>query len=195
VDQEYIMSPKDLSTISFLDRIITSGVRVLKIEGRARSPEYVKTVTGCYDEAIQACLDGTFNPGRIREWEARLATVFNRGFWNGYYLGQELGEWSRGYGSSATKRKVYVGKGWNYYAKPGVAEFLVETGQLETGDEILITGPTTGVIEWKIGEMQVDHRKVNRVEKGQHFAIAIPNVIRRSDKLYKVVDASEIIQQ
>jgi putative protease len=195
VDQEYIMSPKDLSTIAFLDRILASGVRVLKIEGRARSPEYVKTVAGCYNEAIHSCLDGTFGHARVKEWEERLATVFNRGFWAGYYLGQEPGEWSRGYGSSATKRKIYVGKGWNYYSKLGVAEFLVESGKLETGDEILITGPTTGVIEWKISEMQVDHMKVERVEQGQHFAIAIPNVIRRSDKLYKVVDASEITQQ
>ncbi len=191
IDQEYILSPKDLCTVSFLDRILESGVSVLKIEGRARSPEYVKTVTECYDEAIRACLEGTFHREKVKEWEKRLATVFNRGFWSGYYLGQQL-ERSKGYGSSATKRKIYVGRGMNYYRKLGVAEFLMENGRLETGNEILITGPTTGVLEWKIIEMQVNHKKVEKVEKGERFSIAIPNVIRRSDKLYKIVDAREI---
>jgi len=185
VDQDYIMSPKDLCTISYLDRILDSGVSVLKIEGRARSPEYVKTVTESYNQAISSYTDGSFTSEKIKNWEAKLASVFNRGFWDGYYLGQELGEWSKGYGSSATKRKIYIGKGMNYFSKLGVAEFLMEAGHLEKGDEILITGPT----------MQVDHKKVDRVEKGEHFSIAIPDVIRRSDKLYKLMDASKLRKQ
>jgi len=192
IDQEYIMSPKDLCTISYLDRILDAGVSVLKIEGRARSPEYVKTVTESYHQAIRSYLDGSLTSEKIKYWEAKLASVFNRGFWDGYYLGQELGEWSEGYGSSATKRKIFIGKGMNYFSKLGVAEFLMEAGQLEKGDEILITGPTTGVLEWTIDEMQVDHKRVDRVEKGEHFSIAIPDVIRRSDKLYKLMDASEL---
>ena len=192
IDQEYIMSPKDLCTISYLDRILDAGVSVLKIEGRARSPEYVKTVTESYHQAIQSYLDGSLTSEKKKIWEDKLASVFNRGFWDGYYLGQELGEWSEGYGSSATKRKIYIGKGMNYFSKLGVAEFLMEAGHLEKGDEILITGPTTGVLERTIDEMQVDHKKVDRVEKGEHFSIAIPDVIRRSDKLYKLMDASEL---
>jgi putative protease len=195
VDHEFIMSPKDLCTISFLDRILEAGVRVLKIEGRARSPEYVKTVTGCYSEAVQSCLEGTYSADKIKRWESRLASVFNRGFWDGYYLGRELGVWTTGYGSSATRRKIYLGKGMNYYSRLGVAEFLLEAGTLETGDEVLITGPTTGVLECKVVEMQIEHRKVARVEKGQHFSLAVPRVIRRSDKLYKLVDADRIKRQ
>lgn len=195
IDREYIMSPKDLCTISYLDRILEAGVSVLKIEGRARPPEYVKTVSQCYNEAIGAILEGSFTPDRVRDWESSLASVFNRGFWDGYYLGQEQGEWSQGYGSSATRRKIYIGKGMNYFSQLGVAEFLVESGHLEKGDSILIIGPTTGVIEWEIKQMQVDHREVERVEKGTHFSIAVPGVIRRSDKLYKVVDASEVTRQ
>ena len=195
VDQEYIMSPRDLCTISFLDRILEAGVKVLKIEGRARSPEYVKTVTGCYGEALQSCLDGSYNPDRVSGWESRLASVFNRGFWDGYYLGKEIGEWSRGYGSSATKRKIYLGKGINYFSRLGVAEFLLEAGTLQPGDEVLITGPTTGVLEWKVGELQIEHEKVERVVKGQHFALAVPGTVRRSDKLYKLVDAERVKRQ
>jgi len=192
IDQEYIMSPKDLCTISYLDRILDAGVSVLKIEGRARSPEYVKTVTESYHQAIRSYLDGSLTDEKIKDWEAKLASVFNRGFWDGYYLGQDFGEWSEKYGSSATKRKIYIGKGMNYFSKLGVAEFLMEAGHLEKGDEILIIGPTTGVLEWIIDEMQVDHKKVDRVEKGEHFSIAIPDVIRRSDKLYKLLDASRL---
>jgi putative protease len=195
IDREYIMSPKDLCTISYLDRILQAGVSVMKIEGRARSPEYVKTVTQCYDEAVHACLEGTFTEQKIRDWETRLAAVFNRGFWDGYYLGQEMGEWSHRYGSNATRRKIYIGRGMNYFSKLGVAEFLVEAGHLEKGDDILITGPTTGVVEWKIDEMQVDYKTVERVEKGEHFSIAVPDTIRRSDKLYKLVEASQVRQQ
>ncbi len=181
------MSPKDLWTISFLDKILDSGASVLKIEGRARSPEYVRTVTECYREAIQSCLEGTFSPDRIKRWETRLSGVFNRGFWEGHYLGQKMGEWSRGYGSDATRRKIYLGRGINYLKRLGVAEFLREAEYLEKGDEILVTGPTTGVIEWKVPEIQVDHRPVDRVGKGEHFALAVPGKIRRSDKLYKLV--------
>ena len=192
IDQEYIMSPKDLCTISYLDKILEAGVTVLKIEGRARSPEYVKIVAKSYDQAIRSVMEGNYTAEKIKNWETKLASVFNRGFWDGYYLGQELGEWSKGYGSSATKRKIYIGKGMNYFTKLGVAEFLLEAGHLEKGDEILITGPTTGVLEWTVNEMQVDHKQVDRVEKGQHFSIAIPDVIRRSDKLYKLLDSSEL---
>ena len=192
IDQEYIMSPKDLSTISFLDRILDAGVRVLKIEGRARPPEYVKTVTQCYNEAIVSCLDGTFSGDRIKAWEERMSRVFNRGFWDGYYLGQELGEWSKGYGSSATRRKIYVGKGLNYFSKLGVAEFLAESDGISVGDEILITGPTSGVLELRVAEIQIERKSVGKAEKGAHFSIPVPGTVRRSDKLYKLVDPSEL---
>jgi len=191
IDQEYIMSPKDLCTISFLDQILDAGVSVLKIEGRARSPEYVKTVTECYNEAIASCIDGTFSLTNTRAWEKRLSQVFNRGFWDGYYLGQELGEWSKGYGSNATKRKIYIGKGMNYFSKLGVAEFLVESNEINVGDEILVTGPTTGVVELTVSELQVEREQVETAGKGEHFSIPVPGIIRRSDKLYKLVDASE----
>jgi putative protease len=195
IDREYIMSPKDLCTISFLDRILNAGVSVLKIEGRARSPEYVKTVTECYNEAIASYLDGTFSHTKIQAWEKRLGQVFNRGFWDGYYLGQEMGEWSKGYGSNATKRKIYIGKGMNYFSKLGVAEFLVESNMVNVGDEILVTGPTTGVMELRVSELQVERKQVETAGKGEHFSIPVPGVIRRSDKLYKLVDARESGQQ
>jgi putative protease len=185
------MSPKDLCTISFLDRILDAGISVLKIEGRARSPEYVKTVTESYNEAIASCLDGTFSRTKSQAWEKRLSQVFNRGFWDGHYLGQELGEWSKGYGSNATKRKIYIGKGMNYFSKLGVAEFLVESNEINVGDEILVTGPTTGVMELRVSELQVERKQVETAEKGEHFSIRVPGIIRRSDKLYKLVDASE----
>ncbi len=191
IDNEYIMSPKDLCTISFLGRILDAGVSVLKIEGRARSPEYVKTVTECYNEAITSCIDGTFTRTRTQDWEQRLSKVFNRGFWDGYYLGQELGEWSKGYGSNAAKRKIYIGKGMNYFSKLGVAEFLAESNEINVGDEILVTGPTTGVIELIVSELQVERKKVETAEKGEHFSIPVPGIIRRSDKLYKLVNTRE----
>src|SRR5210317_859870 len=147
IDNEYIMSPKDLKTIHFLNKVLDAGVSILKIEGRARSADYVKTVSTCYNEAIHAYLDGSFSREKIEDWDARLASVFNRGFWDGYYLGQRLGEWSEVYGSKATQKKVYVGKITNYYDRIGVAEVAMETGTLEVGDDILIMGPTTGVIE------------------------------------------------
>lgn len=193
VDNQYLMSPKDLKTIHFLNRLIESGVRVMKIEGRARGPEYVKTVVSCYNEAINSYLDGTFGEEKISKWDERLKTVFNRGFWNGYYLGQRLGEWSPTYGSEATKKKVYIAKGMKYYSKLGVAEFLVETKYgIKKGDEVIITGPTTGVIETTIEELHVDDAIVEQCERGQYFSIKVPSKVRPSDKLYKMVDSSEI---
>ena len=156
IDNEYIMSPKDLKTIHFLNKLLDAGVSVLKIEGRARSAEYVKTVTTCYNEGIHAYVDGTFTEDKIADWDSRLSAVFNRGFWDGYYLGQRLGEWSEKYGSRSTHKKVYIGKGTNYFDRIGVAEVSVESGSLELGDKILIIGPTTGVIETTINELRVN---------------------------------------
>ncbi len=193
VDNKYLMSPKDLKTIHFINKLIDSGVRVFKIEGRARGPEYVKRVVNCYNEAINSYLDGTFSEEKISEWDEKLKTVFNRGFWNGYYLGQRLGEWSSTYGSEATKRKVYVGKSLKYFSKIGVGEFLVETKYgINVGDELLITGPTTGVIEVKVDEMHVDNHPASRCERGELFSIKVPCKVRPSDKVYKMVDASEV---
>lgn len=188
VENKYIMSPKDLKTIHFLNKLIDSGVRVFKIEGRARGPEYVSQVVSCYNEAIDACLDDTFTDQRIEEWNNRLATVFNRGFWDGYYLGQRLGEWSKNYGSSATKRKEYIGKGIKYFSNIGVAEFLLESGELSVGDEILVTGPTTGAVFIKVDDIRVALKPVEKAVKGQHFSIKTDQKIRPSDKLYKWVD-------
>lgn len=193
VDNQYLMSPKDLKTIHFINKMIDAGVRVFKIEGRARGPEYVKTVVGCYNEAIHSYMQGDFSEEKINGWDERLKTVFNRGFWNGYYLGQRLGEWSSTYGSEATKRKVYVGKGMKYYSKLGVAEFLVETKYgVKIGDDLIITGPTTGVIELKAEEIQVDCKPAEKCERGELFSIKVSEKIRPSDKLYKIVDASEV---
>ncbi len=186
IENQYIMSPKDLLTIHFLNKITEAGVRVLKIEGRARPPEYVKTVVECYHEAILSLEEGTYSIEKIEEWKTRLSRVFNRGFWNGYYLGQRLGEWSNVYGSKAKRKKVYVGKGMNYFSNLGVAEFLCETGSLNTGDEILISGPSTGVVELKLDEIRVNMEKTDEVSKGQRFSIKVPATIRRSDKLYKL---------
>ncbi len=188
VENQYIMSPKDLKTIHFLNKMIDAGVRVFKIEGRARGPEYVSTVVSCYNEALQACLEGSFTDERIAEWDTRLATVFNRGFWDGYYLGQRLGEWSRNYGSSATKQKEYIGKGVKYFSNLGVAEFLMESGSLSVGDEVLITGPTTGALVVKVEEIRVELQPVETTVKGEHFSIRLDTKIRPSDKLYKWVD-------
>ena len=189
IDNEYIMSPKDLCTIGFIDDIINAGVKVLKIEGRGRAPEYVKTVTECYREAADAYLDGTYSKEKIEEWNKKLATVYNRGFWDGYYLGQELGEWSEGHGSQATTRKKFLGQGVKYFPKINVAEFKIETHSLSVGDNVIITGPTTGVIEMVIKELRVDDKSVEKVEKGINFSTPIDQIIRPSDKLYKVVEA------
>jgi len=192
IDNEYIMSPKDLKTIHFLNKILDSGVSVLKIEGRARSAEYVKTVAECYGEAVEAYFDGTFGQEKIDNWDKRLSTVFNRGFWDGYYLGQRLGEWSHNYGSRATKKRMYIGKGTNYFSNLKVAEFKMETQSLKVGDEILITGPTTGVVQMVVPEIRVDEKAVEETRKGEYFSMPLDVKIRRSDKLYKIVDASEV---
>lgn len=195
IDNEYIMSPKDLKTIHFLNKVLDAGVSVLKIEGRARSPEYVKTVVECYREAADAYFDQSFTDEKIAAWDQRLTTVFNRGFWDGYYLGQRLGEWSKNYGSVATKRKLYLGKGMNYFSKLGVAEFKMETGKLQVGDQILVTGPTTGVVEAKVEEIRVDLKPVDQTQKGERFSIKLDQTIRRSDKLYKIVNSNEVHQR
>jgi putative protease len=190
VDNEYIMSPKDLKTIGFADLMLESGVRVFKIEGRARGPEYVKTVVSCYKEAIESCLEGTFTSDKVEGWNKRLSRVFNRGFWNGYYLGQRLGEWSANYGSEATHKKIYVGKVTNYFTKLGVAEFLLEAQYLSVGNEILITGETTGAYEDIIDEMRVELKPVEKVEKGTYFSFKTKKLVRRNDKLFKIVPAN-----
>ena len=187
VDNKYIMSPKDLKTIGFMDRLIKAGVRVFKIEGRARGPEYVSTVVGCYKEALEACLDGTFNKEKCEEWDKRLATVFNRGFWDGYYLGQKMGEWSNIYGSQATEKKVYIGRGIKYFSKLGVGEFYIEAGELNVGDKLLITGPTTGAMYVDLEEARVDLGPVERVPKGVYVSFKVPDKVRPADKLYKIV--------
>lgn len=195
IDNEYIMSPKDLKTIHFLNKLLDSGVSVLKIEGRARSPEYVYTVVQCYKEAVQAYFDDAFTDDKVADWNLRLSTVFNRGFWDGYYLGQRLGEWSHNYGSLASHRKVYVGKGLNYFSNLKVAEFKLETGALKVGDEIYITGPTTGLVQTVVKEIQLDKVSVAEAPKGSYISIPVEQKIRKSDKLYKIVEASEVKQQ
>ena len=192
VDNKYIMSPKDLKTIHFMDEMIEAGVRVFKIEGRARGPEYVRTVVECYKDAIRSYLEGTFTEEKKQKWDERLKTVFNRGFWNGYYLGQRLGEWSRNYGSEATERKVYVGKGIKYFSNIGVAEFLVEAAEMKVGDKLLITGPTTGAVFFTLDEARVDLKPVDVVRKGQHVSFKVPEKIRPSDKLYKLVSPESL---
>jgi len=186
VDNKYIMSPKDLKTIRFMDKMIEAGVRVFKIEGRARGPEYVHTVVSCYKEAIQSYLDGTLTEEKKDGWDERLKTVFNRGFWDGYYLGQRLGEWSKTYGSEATERKVYVGKGIKYFSNIGVAEFLIEASEISVGDKLLITGPTTGAIFIDLDEIRYDLKPVQTAHKGEHISIKVPSKVRPSDKLYKL---------
>jgi putative protease len=180
------MSPKDLKTVRFIDKMMNAGVRVFKIEGRARGPEYVYTVVKCYKEAIQAVLDDTFTEEKKDEWDRRLATVFNRGFWDGYYQGQLMGEWNKNYGSNATEHKVYVGKGTKYYSKLGVAEFTVEATTFKVGDKMLITGPTTGVIYVTADEIHDDNGPVQVALQGTRVSIAVPAKVRPSDKLFKL---------
>ena len=189
VDNKYIMSPKDLKTIGFIDKMAQAGVRVFKIEGRARSAEYVYTVVQCYREALQAVADGTFSPEKVKAWDERLATVFNRGFWDGYYLGQKLGEWSEKYGSSATEKKVYVGKGVKYFSRLGVGEFYIEAGELNVGDRCVIIGPTTGAMYVTASEIHFTNGPVQTAHKGQAVSIPVSGKIRPSDKLYKLVPA------
>lgn len=186
IDNKYVMSPKDLKTVRFIDKMMKSGVRVFKIEGRARGPEYVYTVVKCYKEAIQSVIDGTFTEEKKDQWDERLATVFNRGFWDGYYLGQKLGEWNKNYGSCATEKKVYVGKGVKYFSKLGVAEFAIEAADFKKGDKLLITGPTTGVIYMNADEIRYDLEPVDEARKGQRVSMPVPAKVRPSDKLFKL---------
>lgn len=197
IDNKYIMSPKDLKTIRFIDIMMNAGVRVFKIEGRARGPEYVHTVVKAYNEAINSVLDNTFTEEKKDKWDEELKTVFNRGFWDGYYQGQKLGEWCDVYGSKATERKVYVGKAVKYFSKIGVAEFVIESNELNVGDKILITGTTTGVIEEVVDEIRFDLEPVNCAVKGQHISFRVPGKVRPNDKLYKLVSTNELalIQQ
>ena len=192
IDNKYIMSPKDLKTIRFMDKLMASGVRVLKIEGRARGPEYVYTVVKCYKEAVASVIEGCFTEEKKEEWDRRLATVFNRGFWDGYYLGQRLGEWNRNYGSNATERKVYGGRGVKYGSKLGVAEFTVEAAELNRGDKLLITGPTTGVMYVDADEIRLELEPVEVAPKGTHVSFAVPGKIRPSDKLFKIVKQEDV---
>ena len=189
IDNKYIMSPKDLKTIRFLDRMMQSGVRVFKIEGRARGPEYVLTVVRCYKEAIRSVLEGTFTEEKKDEWDRQLATVFNRGFWDGYYQGQLLGEWNSNYGSNATERKVYIGKGVKYFSRLGVAEFTVEADTFQVGDKMLITGPTTGALYVTVDEIHDDVQAVQTAQQGTRVSIKVPEKVRPSDKLFKIVRA------
>lgn len=191
VDNEYIMSPKDLCTINFLDKLIDAGVSVLKIEGRARSAEYVKTVCECYDDAINAVVSKNYTKEKIDIWMNKLSRVYNRGFWDGYYLGKKLGEWSNTYGSRATKKKIYIGKALNYFSNIKVAEFLIETHSVQTGDQIIIIGPTTGVVEQEVNEIRVELKPVSSALKGERVSIAVKMPIRRSDKLYKLIDVED----
>lgn len=184
IDNKYVMSPKDLKTIHFINKMVDAGVRVFKIEGRARGPEYVYIAVKAYSEAIQAVIDGTFNEDKIAAWDAELSKVFNRGFWDGYYMGQRLGEWSAKYGSSATKVKKYIAKGVKTFSKLGVAEFFMEAGELKVGDEVIITGPTTGAVMLKIDEIQVDCHPVDKTVKGESFSIKVPGKVRPSDRMY-----------
>lgn len=184
IDNQYIMSPKDLKTIHFLDRMVEAGVKVFKIEGRARGPEYVSEAVECYSEALTAICDGSFSEDKIADWDFRLDRIFNRGFWDGYYLGQRLGEWSRKYGSSATRTKRYCAKCTKYFSKLGVGEFLMETGEIRKGDEIVIIGPTTGSMILTVEEMHLDSGPTDIVKKGDLFSLKVPEKVRLSDKLY-----------
>jgi putative protease len=186
VDGPYIMSPKDLKSIRFLDRMVAAGIRIFKIEGRARGPEYVRTVTACYREALDACRRGDFADAPFEEWDRRLASVFNRGFWDGYYLGRSLGEWTAVYGSAATRRKVYLARVIKYFSRLGVAEFEMESGELAAGDELLLTGPTTGALMFTADDIRVAGLTVPAAGKGQRFSIATPTKVRPSDRLYKM---------
>ena len=186
VDNQYIMSPKDLNTIGFIDKMMEAGVRVFKIEGRARPAEYLLQVASCYREAINAVLDGTYSKEKVDEWNKRLSTVFNRGFWDGYYLGQRMGEWNNRYGSMATEKKAYVGKGVKYFSKLGVAEFKLEAGEIRKGDKLLVTGPTTGALYFTAEEIRYDLDPVEVGEKGRNVSLPVPEKVRPSDKLYRI---------
>ena len=187
VDHEYIMSPKDLCTIGFLDKMVRAGVSVLKIEGRGRSADYVRTVTECYREAVEAIADGSYDEARVAGWTARLATVFNRGFWDGYYLGRRLGEWSGRYGSHATEQKVYLGLVKNYFGRIGVAEVKLQTAEvLRVGDEVMVIGATTGVYRDTVKELRTDREAVPEVRQGDSFSFATSLPLHRGDKVYRI---------
>lgn len=184
IDNQYIMSPKDLKTIHFLNKMVDAGVRVFKIEGRARGPEYVAEAVGCYSEALEAIADGSYDERKIAGWDARLLKIFNRGYWNGYYMGERLGEWSAKYGSSATRVKSYVAKTMRYFSRLGVGEFRMEAGELKVGDEAVITGPTTGALIFTVSELRYNLKPVESVKKGDLFSMPVPGKVRPSDKLY-----------
>lgn len=191
IDNEFIMSAKDLCTIDFLDKVIEAGVKVLKIEGRGRAADYVYTTVKCYREAVNAIEEGTYTQEKIAEWKEKLTTVYNRGFWDGYYLGKKIGEWSNQYGSVATEKKIYIGKGVKFFEKIGVGEFLMESHDLSVGDKVIVTGPTTGYIETVATEIRSDDgQSINKANKGDVISIAMPEKIRPSDKLYKIVPAN-----
>lgn len=192
IDNEYIMSPKDLCTIDFLDQLIDTGISVLKIEGRGRAPEYVATTIKAYREAIDAYYEGTYTQEKVADWMSRLETVYNRGFWGGYFLGQELGEWTDASGSKATKKKVFLGKGLHYYSKAQIGEFKIEAQSLKVGDKFLVTGPTTGVVEGLVEEIRVNNEIVEEAKRGDECTFKIDTIIRSSDKLYKVLPAEEV---
>lgn len=187
IDNKYIMSPKDLKTIRFIDKMMKAGVRVFKIEGRARGPEYVYEVVTCYKEAIQSVLDGTYTEEKKDKWDERLSTVFNRGFWDGYYQGQRLGEWTKNYGNKATEKKVLVGKVMKYFSKLGVAEIAVEASEIEKDQNMLITGPTTGIMKFDASEIRYDLKPVEKAEKGWRVSIPVPDKVRPNDKVYKLL--------
>ncbi|MCL1932888.1 MAG: U32 family peptidase [Candidatus Azobacteroides sp.] len=189
IENQYIMSPKDLKTIHFLNKMLDAGVQVFKIEGRARGPEYVKTVVECYKEAIRAYCEDSFSDEKIEDWNRRLEKVFNRGFWDGYYLGQRLGEWNNQYGNRATEKKLYIGKVIKYFSKLGVAEFLVETQSLQVGDKVLVTGPTTGALIFDAEDIRLELLPADSVQKGDRFSLKTPTKVRPSDKLYKLVSS------
>lgn len=190
INNEYIMSAKDLCTIGFLDEVLDSGASVLKIEGRGRSEEYVYTATKCYREAIDAVANGTYSQTLVSQWTQKLETVFNRGFWDGYYLGRKMGEWSDAYGSKATEKKIYLGKGVKYFDKSGVGEFLIESRSVSVGDKVMISGPSTGVIFHDVSEIRIDNQTVPEAGKGSRISIPVSARIRPSDKLYKIVSSA-----
>ena len=192
IDNKYVMSPKDLKTIRFIDRMMDAGVRVFKIEGRARGAEYVYTVVKCYKEAIASVLDGTFTEEKKDAWDEKLATVFNRGFWDGYYQGQTLGEWNKHYGSVATEKKVFVGKVMKYFSKLGVAEVAIEASEIEQGQKLLITGNTTGVMYLNADEIRYELKPVELAKQGWRVSIPVPGKVRPNDKLYKLITVNEI---
>jgi putative protease len=191
VDNEYIMSPKDLKTLDILDKILKAGVRVLKIEGRGRSADYVKTVSSVYRDAVDAYFNGSFNNESLKQWNLKLGTVYNRGFWDGYYLGRKIGEWTGQYGSLATKQKVYVGLVTNYFNNLKVAEIKMETQDLNIGEEIKIIGPTTGVYEDVLSEIRIDLQNVSKTIKGDLCSIPVKDKVRRGDKVYKITATEE----